>query len=301
MTPTKTIAVPASDVGRRLDVVLARELGLSRGQVRRLLDRERVRLSGRPAAKGAILRSGDLIEVVAFRRPEAGPLPEPEQPLVVLRAQDGLVAVDKPAGRATHPLDCDETGTVLSAVLARFPGALGVGEGGARSGVVHRLDIGTSGVLVFAQTQHAWELARRAFAERTVEKLYLARVHGVFERAQRSELRLEHRGDHMRVVASGGRLAVTELRPLRVDADETLVEARPLSGLTHQIRVTLAALGHPVVGDERYGSSLRLGRHLLHAARIRIESFAADSPPPLEIVGDVGPSPLVQDPQKLPT
>jgi 23S rRNA-/tRNA-specific pseudouridylate synthase len=105
----------------------------------------------------------------------------------------------------------------------------------------------------------------------------------------------------MRVVTRGGRLAVTDLRALRHDDAETLVEARPVTGLTHQIRATLAALGHPIVGDERYGSPIRLGRHLLHATRIRIESFAADSPAPAEIVGRVGHFPLVETQQKLPT
>jgi 23S rRNA pseudouridine1911/1915/1917 synthase len=298
---SRSFEVDAHDAGQRLDVMLARALGVSRGHVRRLLERERVRLSGRPAAKGTLLRAGDVVEVVPFRPPEAGPPPQQELALSILRDEAGLVAVDKPAGLPTHPLDCDETGTVLNAFLARFPEALGVGEGGARSGVVHRLDTGTSGVLVFAREQGAWERARRAFTTRGVEKVYLARVHGRFERAQRCEIRLEHRGDHMRVVTRGGRLAVTDLRALRHDDGETLVEARPVTGLTHQIRATLAALGHPIVGDERYGSAVRLGRHLLHATGIRIESFAADSPAPPEIVGRVGQFPLVETRQKLPT
>ncbi len=301
MEPARSFQVSASDAGQRLDVLLARALGVSRGHVRRLLERERVRLSGRTAVKGTALREGDVIEVVPFRPAEAGPTPEPGLPLAILRDEDGLVAVDKPAGLPTHPFDCDETGTVLNAFVARFLGAVGVGEGGARSGVVHRLDTGTSGVLVLAREQAAWERARRAFAARTVEKLYLARVHGAFERAQRCELRLAHRGDHVKVVARGGRLAVTDLRPLVVGASETLVEARPRTGLTHQIRATLAALGHPIVGDELYGSPTRIGRHLLHATRIELGGFAADSPPPREIAGDGCSVPLVETPRELPT
>jgi 23S rRNA pseudouridine1911/1915/1917 synthase len=283
----RTLEVTAESAGERLDAYLAKSLGLSRRAVARLIDAGRVRLAGRRAAKGAMLREGDRIRVGAFRAAVEGPVPEPGQPIVVLARAGGLVAVDKPAGPPTHPLEPGETGTVLNALVARFPEMVGVGEGGLRSGVVHRLDLGTSGVLVFATEEAAWRRARLAFAERRVEKRYVARVHGELTGEHDLELALAHRGDHMRVVESGGRATRTLVRALVPGPETSLVEARPITGMMHQIRVTLAHLGHPVVGDRLYGSSVELGRHLLHAIHLRIEDFEASAPPPPELEGEV--------------
>ena len=274
--------VDESDAGLRLDVWLARELGLSRGYVRRLLSRDGVRVNGSPAVKGTLLRSDDRIEVEPFRHPDQGPIAAADPALRILHQDAGLVAVDKPAGRATQPLDYDETGTLLNAVLAVYPELSGVGEGGLMSGVVHRLDRDTSGVLLFARTEEAWQRARAAFDERRVEKTYLALVHGRLQGEHEISLSLGHRGDRMRVVKRGGRTALTRLRGVEIRDGTTLVEARPVTGLMHQLRVSLAELGHPVVGDRVYGSSRREERHWLHASRIRLDGFeAASEPPPI--------------------
>ncbi|MEE8557342.1 MAG: RluA family pseudouridine synthase, partial [Myxococcota bacterium] len=137
--------VSEEEAETRLDVFLAARLGLSRGYVRRLLRRGSVRIGNEGAVKGVLLRAGDRIRVPDFRPPSEGPVPDDQAELRVLRDEAGLIAVDKPAGVPTHPLDFDETGTVLNAVVARYPGIVGVGGGGVQSGVVHRLDIGTSG------------------------------------------------------------------------------------------------------------------------------------------------------------
>jgi 23S rRNA pseudouridine1911/1915/1917 synthase len=276
----EVMVVSPAEAGERLDSYVAERLGLSRRHVVRLLRRERVTLGGRPAAKGTLLRAGDRLEVLPFRGVAEGPPPDSAVRLTVLAEAHGLVAVDKPAGIPTHPLDLEERGTVLSGLLVERPELVGIGEGGVRSGVVHRLDTGTSGVLVFASEERAWLRARRAFAERRVDKLYLARAHGRLVGEREVSLRLEHRGPRMRVVRSGGREALTRLRPLAHGAGSTLLEVRPVTGLMHQIRVSLAHLGHPVVGDVLYGSSRELGRHLLHATEIRIEDFSARSSPP---------------------
>jgi 23S rRNA-/tRNA-specific pseudouridylate synthase len=150
------------------------------------------------------------------------------------------------------------------------------------SGVVHRLDRDTSGVLLFARTEEAWQRARAAFDERRVEKTYLALVHGRLQGEHEISLSLGHRGDRMRVVKRGGRTALTRLRGVEIRDGTTLVEARPVTGLMHQLRVSLAELGHPVVGDRVYGSSRREERHWLHASRIRLDGFeAASEPPPI--------------------
>ena len=273
-------SVTADDNGLRLDLFLARELGLSRGYVRRLLSRGRVRINGLDAVKGTLLRAGDVIDVEGFRHPDEGPLANPDLDLCVLEDQGGLLAIDKPAGRATQPLDFEETDTVLNAVLGRFPEVAGIGEGGLMSGVVHRLDRDTSGVLLFARSESAWQNARSAFEQRRVQKTYLALVHGRLEGAHEIELRLDHRGERMRVVRAGGHTALTRLRALEARGDETLVEAHPVTGLMHQLRVSLAELGHPIVGDVLYGSPTRADRHWLHAAHIRLGDFEAGSTPP---------------------
>ena len=278
------LSVSPEESGSRLDAFLARRLGLSRGYVRRLLGMGRIRIEGAPAAKGALLRAGEVVLVAPFRHPSEGPVPSQTPPLQILKEEAGLVAVDKPAGVATHPLDFEEQGTLLNALVARYPEMVGVGEGGLRSGLVHRLDIGTSGALVFARRREEWERARRAFAERRVEKRYVARVHGDFRESGEVILHLAPRGRRMRVLGCGGREAVTRLRPLEPGGRTTLVEARPVTGLMHQIRVTVAHLGHPVVGDVLYGSTAHLDRHLLHSAAIEIEGFRAESPVPLEIL-----------------
>jgi 23S rRNA pseudouridine1911/1915/1917 synthase len=155
-----------------------------------------------------------------------------------------------------------------------------VGEGGVRSGVLHRLDTQTSGVLLFATSDAAWHRVRKAFAERGVKKRYLARVHGRFAQPGEVLLRLKHGGKKMHVVTSGAREAVTEIRTVRPLGESTLLEVRPLTGLMHQIRATLAHLGHPVLGDQLYGSTLQLDRHLLHATFIDACGFDAASPAP---------------------
>lgn len=283
MDPQRSISVDPADAGNRLDAVVARRLGLSRGWVRRLLASERVLLDGRPAAKGTILRAGDRIDVLPFAGPEAGPRANPGLAVRVVRAASGLVAIDKPAGWPVHPLDPDETDTALNALVALHPELVGVGEGGLRSGVVHRLDPGTSGVLVFAVEERAWREARAAFAEKRVAKRYVARVHGAFAGERQIELRLESRGAHARVVRSGGRLASSHVRALETGRETSLVEIAMRTGVRHQIRASLAEVGHPVVGDRLYGSELELDRFWLHAVAIAWDEFAAEAELPAEL------------------
>jgi len=283
MEPERSLEVGPGEAGQRLDTVVARALGLSRGWVRKLLDAGRVRLEGKPAAKGAILRAGDRIDVLPFARPEAGPLANPGIALAILRESAGLVAVDKPAGLPVHPLAPDETRTALNALVALRPELVGVGEGGLRSGVVHRLDTGTSGVLVFALRNDAWREARAAFAAKRVAKRYVARVHGAFAGEREVELMLGNRGSHVRVVESGGRLAVSRIQALETGSETSLVEIFMRTGVRHQIRATLAELEHPIVGDRLYGSAVELERHWLHAASLAWEGFAAESEPPPEL------------------
>jgi 23S rRNA pseudouridine1911/1915/1917 synthase len=296
-SPSRSLTVQAEDTGRRLDLFLAEKLALSRAQVRRLLASGAVELDGRrvgEAEKGTRLLAPASVAVAPFaRREEQRAVPEPEAELVVLAQGPGWLAIDKPAGMPVHPLREDETGSVLNAVIAREPGVHGVGEGGLRSGVVHRLDVDTSGALLMATRAPSWERLRRAFAEHRVEKLYRALVLGRLQRAGKAELPLvtaRHRPARVRVAAEherarAARICQLEFRPLEIFEAATLLEVRPRTGFLHQIRATLAHLGHPVAGDRSYGpasDATGAPRQMLHAARVAFEEIEAESPDPAD-------------------
>jgi 23S rRNA pseudouridine1911/1915/1917 synthase len=237
-------------------------------------------------AKGRILAAGQSIAlseptVAAASAPE----PEPEAELRVLAEGEGWIALDKPARVPVHPLAPGERGTLLNALVARHPEVTGIGEGGLRSGVVHRLDVDTSGVLLFATDELRWMDLRDAFRSHRVEKRYRALVHGRLEGEGELVLHLavvRHRPARVGVVPAGdGRSRRTQLRwrSLEVFADATLVEVAPRTGFLHQIRASLAQLGHPLVGDVAYGAPEgSASRHLLHAARVAVEDVVAESP-----------------------
>jgi len=283
MSTLRVIEVPDPRTGERLDAFVAEALDVTRGYARRLLARGRVALRDRPARKGTLLRRGDRIDVGEFRHPREGILGAPELELCVLQAADGLIAIDKPAGLPTHPLDFDERRTASNAFVARHPESAQVGVGGLEPGLVHRLDTDTSGVLLFATRQDAWEQARRAFTEGRAQKRYLARVHGTLRGSRELRLALEHRGQRMRVVSHGGQATHTILRALESGPSTSLIEVDLRTGARHQIRASLAHIGFPVVGDRLYGSDTDLGRHLLHAWSLRVGAFSAQAPPPDEL------------------
>jgi 23S rRNA pseudouridine1911/1915/1917 synthase len=299
MNSPHSLLIREEDRGQRLDRFLAEQLQLSRSQVRRLLARGAVSLAGRilsEDAKGLNLQPGPLVEVAPFSRPENQRAhPSPDLPLVVLGEGPGFVVVDKPAGVPVHPLQEAEVDTVLNALIARFPKIHGVGEGGLRSGVAHRLDVDTSGVLLFATEEEVWKRAREAFSEHTVEKRYRAIVVGALEGEGNLEVGLvtaRHRPARVRVVdseegtrARGVRLSALHWRSLEVFEGATLVEVRPKTGHLHQIRVSLQHLGFPVLGDRTYGAAhepLEVPRQMLHAAHLHWGPVDVESPDPAD-------------------
>jgi 23S rRNA pseudouridine1911/1915/1917 synthase len=290
MPAARTLVVGAERAGSRLDAFLADELRVSRAEARRLLERGGVTLDARAvglAAKGAQLSAGQAVGVQRLPgRETAEPIPEPELALRILARGPGWVAVDKPAGMPVHPLDPGERGSALGFVIARFPEIVGVGEAGLRSGVVHRLDVDTSGALLFATEQGRWEQLRAGFRAHRVEKVYRAIVHGRLEGGGELALNLavaQHRPARVRVVeASDPRSRRTLMRWRAISALDgaTLVEARPATGFLHQIRASLAHIGHPIAGDFAYGAPpfLPARRHLLHAAHIAYRDVETTSP-----------------------
>jgi 23S rRNA pseudouridine1911/1915/1917 synthase len=322
----RSLVVEAAEAGLRADRFLANRLRITRSQVRRLLARGGVRLDGRRLSagdKGLALPIGGQLEVETFRvreeqrvPSEAGVLRESQAPgsgPVLLGAGPGWLAVDKPAGMPVHPLEEDETGTVLGAVVAQYPGLQGVGEGGLRSGVVHRLDVDTSGVLLVATAQPAWERLRAAFRDHRVEKTYRALVIGHFPAEARSRpvqcefglVVAQHHPARVKVVTGAAGRKTAGVRRVRQSIrlvehlrGASLLELKPVTGFLHQIRATLAHLGHPVLGDVVYGGEFGsegsspqesedesdglagVRRHLLHAARLGFEEIRAESPDP---------------------
>lgn len=281
----------------RLDLCLAAHLEVSRAEARRLLAAGGVRVDGRPVTdrdKGARLEPGARVAVDRFtppplRRPRA----QPEAPLAVLAEGPGWLAVDKPAGRPVHPFAEDETDTVLNALIARRPEVFGVGEGGLRSGVVHRLDVDTSGVLLFATEDSCWRRLRRAFATSVVHKRYRAVVLGRLSGGGSLALDLvvaRHRPARVRAARPGEERAARRVRldwrALEPLGDATLVEVRPQTGFLHQIRAGLAHLGHPVAGDAHYAGPDATGapRQMLHAAALGWREVEAASPDPPDLV-----------------
>ncbi len=298
MAAARSFVVSSERAGARLDAFLADVLPASRAEARRVLERGGVTLDGRAvglAAKGAPLEAGQMVVVERFSgRAQEEPLAQPELALSVLGRGPGWLAVDKPAGMPVHPLSPDETGSALNFVVASYPEILGVGEAGLRSGVVHRLDVDTSGALLFATEEGRWQQLRGAFRGHRVEKLYRALVCGRL--AGEGELALhlavaQHRPARVRVVApddpsfaSRTRLTSLRWRALAQLRGATLVEVQPRTGFLHQIRASLAHLGHPVVGDVAYGAppTSLARRHLLHAAHVAYREVEATSPDPAD-------------------
>ncbi len=289
--------VGPNEDGWRLDAFLAASLGISRAGARRALSRGKVTWRERPVgldAKGAPIAEGDRIQVVHEPDPsEAPPRPEPDQPLEIVASGDGWLALDKPAGTPVHPLQVDEGGSLANALVARHPEVIGVGEGGLRSGVVHRLDVDTSGVLLFAVQEEAWQRLREAFRRHKVEKTYLAIVAGRLEGEGELALQLSvgrHRPAKVRVLSEDdarpgrGRPTRTRWRSLVATDEASLVEARPTTGFLHQIRASLAHLGHPILGDPRYGGPEHAlaPRQMLHAQRVRWKEVEATCEPPAD-------------------
>ncbi|SHK85197.1 23S rRNA pseudouridine1911/1915/1917 synthase [Pseudonocardia thermophila] len=276
MPDTRSLPVPDGLDGMRVDAGLARLLGLSRTVVAALAEQGRVELDGRSAGKSDRLTAGAWLQIQ---------LPDPEPPapiagapekvagLKVLHADDDIIVVDKPVGVAAHPSP-GWTGPTVTGGLAALGYRVATSGAAERQGIVHRLDVGTTGVMVVAASEHAYSVLKKAFKERTVDKRYHAIAQGHPDPTRGTidaPIDRHPRHDHRFAVVAGGKPSITHYDTIEAFPAATLLDVHLETGRTHQIRVHFSAMRHPLVGDLVYGADptladrLGLTRQWLHA------------------------------------
>jgi 23S rRNA pseudouridine1911/1915/1917 synthase len=278
--------------GERLDVAVSAAAGVSRSQAARMIDAGAVRVSGVARPRSYRVESGERLRI---ELPAAPPTPAPEAiDVPVVYEDEWLLVVAKPAGLVVHPAPGHPSGTLVNALLARagrLPGDA------ARPGIVHRLDAGTSGLMIVAKDADALERLKEMLAARRIERTYLALVEGAPPPSGEIDAPIGRSPKHRKkmAVVAGGREARTSFRRLERLRETSLVQVKPETGRTHQIRVHLAAAGHPVAGDSVYGrnrtlaAELGLDRPFLHAAAIAFEHPVTREPVSLteDLPGDL--------------
>lgn len=281
MSDVRTFPVPDGLAGERVDAALGRMLGLSRTRAAELSAAGLVRLDGREVSKSDRLVPGGWLEVELppVAAVERAPEPEEDGALRVMHDDDDVVVVDKPVGVAAHPSP-GWTGPTVVGILASRGYRIATSGSAERQGVVHRLDVGTSGLMVVAKSEHAYTVLKRAFKERTVEKVYHALAQGHPEPTVGTiDAPIgRHPGhDWKFAVVADGKPSVTHYEVLEMLPAASLAEIHLETGRTHQIRVHMAALRHPLVGDLTYGADpalaqrVGLTRQWLHAVRLGFE------------------------------
>ncbi|MDN4479508.1 RluA family pseudouridine synthase [Demequina muriae] len=278
MADTRYLPVPDALVGERVDAGLARMLGLSRTKAAELLAAGAVELDGRALGKSDRLAEGILaVDIPDEREPVA----EPSVPggLVLVYEDDDLAVVDKPVGVAAHPSP-GWTGPTVVGALASAGVQLAQYGPAERQGIVHRLDVGTTGLMVVAKSDTAYTALKRAFKEREVEKVYHAVAQGHMDPTEGTidaPIGRHPTADYRFAVVQGGKPSITHYVVLEMFPAASLVEVHLETGRTHQIRVHMAAMRHPLAGDLTYGADPRLAQRLgierqwLHARELAFE------------------------------
>lgn len=293
MPEIRRLPVPEGVAGERVDVALARMLGLSRSAAADLAANGAVECEGRSLGKSDRLVADTWIDVT-FPDAPVEREPEPVEGMVIRYDDDDLVVVDKPVGVAAHPSPGWEGPTVVSG-LAAAGYRISTSGGAERQGIVHRLDVGTTGLMVVAKSESAYTHLKAQFKDRAPTKIYRAIAQGLLDPLQGTidaPIGRHPGADYKMAVVTGGKPSVTHYETLEAFPYASLLEVDLETGRTHQIRVHMAAMRHPLVGDLTYGADptlaerLGLTRPALHAARLEIEHpstgewLAFESPDP---------------------
>lgn len=276
----RTIPVPDGLAGERLDVALTRLLGLSRSRAADLIEHGCVEVDGSAASKSERLLPGAMLTVdLQETRVEAPPAAEPVPGMRILYDDDDVVVVDKPVGVAAHPSP-GWTGPTVVGGLAAAGYRISTSGAAERQGIVHRLDVGTSGVMAVAKSERAYTSLKRQFKDRTVDKVYHAVVQGHCDPLSgtvEAPIGRHPQHDYKWAVVSDGKPSVTHYDTLEAFPHASLLEIHLETGRTHQIRVHMAALRHPCAGDVTYGADPGLARRLglqrqwLHARQLSFD------------------------------
>ncbi|HQA30559.1 RluA family pseudouridine synthase [Propioniciclava tarda] len=268
--------VPDGLAGERVDAAASRMTGVSRSRIAELIESGGVQLNGRVVTKSDRVAAGDMLEVELTEPKLAEVVPAFVEGMRIVHDDADIVVIDKPAGVAAHPsLGWDGPDVLAHLAAAGF--RISTSGASERRGIVQRLDVGTSGLMVVAKSEPAYTALKRAFRDRTVEKVYHTLVQGhpdPFSGTIDAPIARHPGHDWKMAVIDGGRHSVTHYETLEAFRSATLLEIHLETGRTHQIRVHLAALRHPVIGDPLYGANpvlaaeLNLDRQWLHATRL---------------------------------
>jgi len=276
----RTVTVPDGLAGERVDAAIARMFGLSRTLAAELISEGHVSVDGRAPAKSARVEAGAMLDVaIPASVDPVAVVPEFVEGIKILHDDDAIVVVDKPVGVAVHPSP-GWTGPTVVGHLAAAGFRISTSGAAERQGIVQRLDVGTSGVMVLAKSERAYSVLKNAFRHRTVDKTYHALVQGHPDPLQGTidaPIGRHPRHDYKFAVMGDGKASVTHYETLEAHRFASLLEVHLETGRTHQIRVHMAALHHPCVGDLTYGAdptlAARVGltRQWLHAVRLGFE------------------------------
>ena len=274
----RTLSVPEGVAGERIDSALTRVLGLSRTAVVKLLEDGDITTGGKAMPKSDRVTAGQVIEVLMPAQVNTDPIPlTPLEGLTIIYDDQDIVVIDKPIGCAAHPSPGWTGPTVVGALMAAGYSVSTSGPA-ERQGIVHRLDVGTSGLMIVAKSDTAFHVLKDAFRNRTVDKIYHAMVQGHLDPTTGTidaPIDRHPKEDHRFAVVATGKESITHYEVIEFYRGVSMAKIELETGRTHQIRVHFSALRHPLVGDTTYGAdpvlakSLQMSRPWLHAAQLR--------------------------------
>lgn len=298
----RTLSVPEGVAGERIDSALTRVLGLSRTAVVKLLEDGDITTGGKAMHKSDRVTAGQVIEVLMPAPVNTDPIPlTPLEGLTVVYDDQDIVVIDKPIGCAAHPSPGWTGPTVVGALMAAGYSVSTSGPA-ERQGIVHRLDVGTSGLMIVAKSDTAFHVLKDAFRNRTVEKIYHAMVQGHLDPTTGTidaPIDRHPKEDHRFAVVATGKESITHYEVIEFYRGVSMVKVELETGRTHQIRVHFSALHHPLVGDTTYGAdpvlakSLQMARPWLHAAQLRFahpvtgQALDFQAPYPADLTGSL--------------